>query len=110
MSEEILGKVFEMISAAGTARSKYMEAISRAKAGKMTEADALIAEGGECFLAAHKIHGEMLTEESSRIVEGGNTSMVNLILVHAEDQMMCAETFRLMAQELIDVYKKMGNQ
>lgn len=30
--------------------------------------------------------------------------------VHVEDQMMCAETFRILAQEFIDLYKKVNKQ
>jgi len=28
----------------------------------------------------------------------------DLLLVHAEDQMMCAEGFKIVAEELIDIY------
>ncbi|HJD45582.1 MAG TPA: PTS lactose/cellobiose transporter subunit IIA [Candidatus Mediterraneibacter norfolkensis] len=111
MTEELIGKIFEMISSAGTARSKYVQAVERAKEDKFNEAEELMKEGGECFLAAHNIHAEMLADESAKIEASGKDSAVSLILVHAEDQMMCAETFRLMSRELIDVYHKMnGNQ
>ena len=50
----------------------------------------------------------MLAEESSQIEGGGVEAAVSLILVHAEDQMMAAETFRLICKEMIDVYRKMS--
>ena len=34
------------------------------------------------------------------------TDLSGLILMHAEDQLMSAETFRIMAEEFIEVYKK----
>ncbi len=108
MTDELIGKVFQMISSAGAARSKYIEAINKAKDYKFEEAEALIKEGGECFHAAHEVHGEMLAEESSQIEGGGVEAAVSLILVHAEDQMMAAETFRLICKEMIDVYRKMS--
>ena len=36
----------------------------------------------------------------------GELNESGLILMHAEDQLMSAETFRIMAEEFIEVYKK----
>lgn len=107
MSEETLGKVLQMISAAGTARTKYMEAVGAAKTDDFDRAEGLVKEGGECFAMAHEVHSEMLSTASADLAATGSSTDMNLILVHAEDQMMCAETFRLVAGELIDVYKSM---
>lgn len=109
MSEENVTKVLQMISTAGTARAKYMEAISSAKTYDFEQARKLMAEGGECFKMAHDVHTEFLTSASADLAASGNSD-INLILIHAEDQMMCAETFRLMAEELIDVYQKINSQ
>ena len=38
---------------------------------------------------------------------GGELQEGGLILMHAEDQLMSAETFRVMAEEFIEVYKRM---
>lgn len=103
MDEKMEMIIFEMISAAGGARSKYIEAISAAKAGEFENAQKLIDEGNEFFSNAHNGHADMLTNEAS-----GVNSTVTLLLVHAEDQMMCAEAFRTIAAELIDVYKKIN--
>jgi PTS system cellobiose-specific IIA component len=32
---------------------------------------------------------------------------VDLLLVHAEDQMMSAETFRIMAKEIIEIHRRL---
>lgn len=106
MCEEMMTNVLQMISAAGTARTKYMEAIKAAKEMDFDRADALIKEGGECFAMAHEVHADFLSQASADLMAEGGESGVNLILVHAEDQMMCAETFRLVAEEFMDVYKK----
>ncbi len=55
----------------------------------------MLAEG-------HHAHGGLLTQEAS-----GDKVKVDLLLVHAEDQMMSAETFRIMAKEIIDIHKKL---
>lgn len=106
MNEEMIGRIFQMISAAGAARSKYMEAIAKAKEGQFQLAEADIKEGSEMFVEAHKVHAELLAAEAGGLEASGAQSNVSLILVHAEDQMMCAETFRLMAVEFIDLYKR----
>lgn len=110
MNEELVVKIFEMISAAGTARAKFIEAIRAAKAENFEEAQKLIAEGGECFVVAHKVHAEMISSEAESIDTAGEKSNVSLLLVHAEDQMMSAESFRLISEEFIDVYKKMAQK
>lgn len=109
MNEEKIEKIFEMISAAGVARSKYIEAVSAAKTAEFERAAELIKEGGECFVQAHHVHADLLAADSAALEENGEKSNVSLILVHAEDQMMAAEMFRLIAEEFIDVYKQLND-
>ncbi|BCN31129.1 PTS lactose/cellobiose transporter subunit IIA [Anaeromicropila herbilytica] len=110
MNDELVGKIFEMISAAGTARAKYIEAIRSAKEEKFDLAKELIEEGGKCFLIAHNVHTDMLSSEAEDIATSGVNASVSLILVHAEDQMMNAESFRIIAEEFVEVYKKMSGK
>jgi cellobiose PTS system EIIA component len=110
MNEELVVKIFEMISTAGTARAKFIEAIRAAKDENFEEAQNLITEGGECFVVAHKVHAEMIASEADAIESTGDKSYVSLLLVHAEDQMMSAESFRLISEEFINVYKKMSEK
>ena len=44
----------------------------------------------------------LLTKEAEGKSEG-----VNLLLLHAEDQLMSAEEFKTVALEMIDVYKRL---
>lgn len=105
MNDETVTRILEMISAAGTARAKYIEAISQAKKNNFEKVAELVKEGGECFALAHKVHSEFLASSSANLAAWGKDGEVSLILVHAEDQMMCAETFRLVAEEFIDLYR-----
>lgn len=94
---------FEIISAVGTARSSYIESIQKAKEGKFDEAEQLIKEGDEMFVQGHHAHAKLLQHEA----ENGQGSAVSLIILHAEDQLMSAEGFKIIALEFIDLYKKL---
>lgn len=91
---------FQIISAVGSARSCYIEAIQKAKSGEFEEADKLIDEGDEVFCEGHHAHTDLLQKEASGESEG-----LNLLILHAEDQLMSAEAFKIIALEFIDVYK-----
>ena len=107
MSEENVTRMVQMISTAGMARAKYMEAVRAAKAQNFEKVPELMEIGDECFGKAHELHSEFLASGSADFTACGVGAEINLILVHAEDQMMCAETFRMMAAELVDVYRKL---
>ena len=91
---------FKIISTVGTARSMYIEAIAKAKAGDFERADNLIKEGNEKFLEGHKAHVTLIQKEAN-----GEKVELSLILMHAEDQLMSAETVKIVAQEIIDIYR-----
>lgn len=92
---------FQIISTVGTARSLFIEAIQKAKDKKFEEAESLIKQGELCFIDGHKEHQELLTLQAN-----GNCIDLDLLLIHAEDQMMSAECFQIMAKEIIEMYKR----
>ncbi len=94
---------FQIISAVGTARSMYIEAIQLAKEGKFSEARANIEEGEKVFVEGHHAHAELIQQEAS-----GNKVEFQLLLMHAEDQLMSAEAFKIIATELIDIYERIA--
>ncbi len=91
-----------LITYSGMAKSCYMEAMALAKQGKFEEADAKITEGDGYFVEAHHGHGELLQEEMST-----EESQASLLMTHAEDQLMGAESLKIVILELIDIYKKL---
>jgi cellobiose PTS system EIIA component len=93
---------FQIIAAAGTARSSYIEALQAAKEGRYDEASEIIKQGDEAFVSAHHIHAELIQKFAA-----GEDPGANILLIHAEDQVMSAEVFKLLAEELIEVYKKL---
>ena len=100
--EELELIAFQIISAVGTARSCYIEAIQAAKHGQFARAEALISEGDEAFVEGHDAHAGLLTKEAT----DGPGSTLSLLILHAEDQLMSAEGFKTIALEFIDAYKR----
>ena len=100
--EELEMIAFKIISGVGTARSSYIEAIHAAKTGDYDRADRLIAEGNESFMVGHDAHASLLTKEANE----GQGSVVTLLILHAEDQLMSAEAFKIIAQEFIDTHRR----
>ena len=103
MSEELELACFNIITHVGTARSNYIGAIQLAKEGKFDEAANLIAEGEKEFVEGHHAHADMLTKEAN-----GELGNAGVLLIHAEDQLMSAEAFKIIAEEFIDLYKKIA--
>ncbi len=92
---------FNIIASVGTARSTYIQAIDEAAAGNFEEAEKLIKEGQEAFNGGHAAHHELLT----KMAQGEKVEMT-LLLTHAEDQLMSAEAFGILAGKFIDLYKQ----
>ena len=96
---ELIG--FQIISTVGTAKSMYVEAIQEAKKGNFEEADRLMAEGAKIFIEGHQAHASLIQKEAS-----GEKVEFSLILMHAEDQLMTTETFKIVAEELIEIHRQ----
>ena len=93
---------FQIIAAAGSARSSYVEALQAAKNGNFEEAEAMIKQGDADFVEAHHVHAELIQKFA-----GGEDPGANILLIHAEDQVMSAEVLKIMALEFIELYKKL---
>ena len=78
----------------------YSALIHKAEEGEYEEAKKLIEEGNEHYAEGHKAHVEMIQKEAS-----GESVETCLLLIHAEDQMMSAETFQVLAGEFIKMCK-----
>ncbi|QNO14058.1 PTS lactose/cellobiose transporter subunit IIA [Alkalicella caledoniensis] len=94
---------FQIVSAAGAAKSYYMEAITAAKSRDFEKADKIMAEGLQIFQDAHKAHASLIQKEAS-----GEKIEFNLLFMHAEDQLMTTDLLKLMAHEIIDLYRAQG--
>ena len=92
---------FKMISNLGGARSMYMESIEASRKGDFQKAQDLIKEGEALRQLGHDVHFDLLTKESS-----GDKTAINLLLVHAEDQLMSAEIIQLVAEESLLTHQR----
>ncbi|MDR2538169.1 MAG: PTS lactose/cellobiose transporter subunit IIA [Bifidobacteriaceae bacterium] len=100
---EKLGEIsFQIIANVGAAKSLYIQAIQEAKEGRFDEADKLIEEGDKIYVGGHHAHHELVTKEA-----GGEPVIPILLLVHAEDQLMAAETVKILALEIIELHKRL---
>lgn len=93
---------FEIITCVGSAKSSFIEAIQRAKQGKFEQAAACIKQGDAHFAEGHHAHADLIAQEAD-----GQPVNLCLLLMHAEDQLMSAETARIYALEFIELYQKL---
>lgn len=96
---------FQIISAVGTARSMYVEAIKEAKKGNIQAAKQLIEDGVKVFVDGHHAHASLIQKEAA-----GEKSEFSLLLMHAEDQLMTTETLKIVAEEFIELYSDKYHQ
>ncbi len=96
---------FEIISNVGGARSCFIEAIHYAKERQFEKANQCVNQGDEYFLIGHQAHAHLIQKEASN-----DKVQVSLLLMHAEDQLMSAETFRILADEFITLYQSIESR
>lgn len=87
---------YQMLSNIGEAKSCFIEAMAAARVNEINKAKSLIKEGEDHFTEGHKAHMRMtqLTDV-----------YINLMVAHAEDQLMATDTIKIVAKEMIEVYK-----
>ena len=93
---------FEIIASVGCARSCYIEAIHAARDGKFDEAAGFIKQGQDEFLKGHDAHLSLVQKAAA-----GQGAPTDILLTHAEDQLMSAEGFGILAEEFVSVYRKL---
>ena len=103
MDEKNLEAIMGLIMNGGNAKSDAMEAIYAAKTGDFATADAKIKDAEESLVKAHHSQTGLLTQEAQ-----GENMTVTLLTVHSQDHLMNAITFKDLAKEVIDLYKKIA--
>ncbi len=103
MDNEFVMVAFNIIANVGDARSNYINAIDLASEGKYEEAAAAIEEGKKSFNEGHSAHQGLLTKFAN-----GELPPMDILLTHAEDQLMSAEAFGILAERFITLYKKVN--
>jgi PTS system cellobiose-specific IIA component len=101
--QENLQVVMGLILNGGNAKSSAVTAIKAAKKGDFVAARAQLKEADKFLVAAHNSQTQMLTQEAN-----GQHQPVDLLMVHGQDHLMNAITFRDLASEIIDIYQRLA--
>lgn len=97
--QEKLRVIMSLIINGGNAKNYAFEAINAAKIGEFTEVSDKLKAADEALLKAHNAQSKMLACEASGLVQD-----MNILMVHAQDHLMNAITFKDLASELVAVY------
>lgn len=98
---ELEGLIFEIISHTGEARGYVFEALKAAKSGEFEKAEQLMAKSDEESKIAHNVQTKLIQEEIN-----GEGIQMNLLLVHAQDQIMTAMSEQYLVAQMIELYKE----
>ncbi len=91
---------FQMVSSVNEARTLYLQAVQAARGGAFEQAAVLIEKGDAAYSVGHAAHTQLLQMEAA-----GETDTVNLLILHAEDQLMSAENYKVLAIECVHLYR-----
>lgn len=103
MNEELEMSCFQIISNVGEAHACFSEAMALAREGKFEEAEEAITRGDTFFVEAHKHHHDMLTRQIN-----GEKIEFHMLITHAQDQLLCTETLKEMAKEIIFLHRQLA--
>ncbi|MFJ7734317.1 PTS lactose/cellobiose transporter subunit IIA [Lysinibacillus sp. NPDC097231] len=101
LMESIMG----LIVHSGNTKSECMEAIQLAKKGQIDEAKGKIKLANDALIEAHHSQTALLSQEAR-----GEKVEVSMLLIHAQDHLMNAITFRDLAQEVIELYERIKGE
>ncbi|MGR3741301.1 PTS lactose/cellobiose transporter subunit IIA [Companilactobacillus sp. DQM5] len=102
--DENLEAIMGLIVNGGNAKSLAFEAIRAAKDGDFDLAEKKLKESDKALSQAHNSQTDMLTKEAQ-----GKHAEVTLLSVHSQDHIMNAITFRDLAGEIVDLYRRLNN-
>ncbi|KIC97965.1 PTS lactose/cellobiose transporter subunit IIA [Lacticaseibacillus rhamnosus] len=95
--------IMGLIMAGGNAKSEAFEAIQAAKNSDFDAATSHLKAADEALVTAHNVQTDLLAAEAN-----GAHADVSLLLVHAQDHLMNAITFRDLAGEVVAIYQRLA--
>lgn len=101
MDEKIIEIAMMIIMHSGNAKSSAVEAIDFAENNQFLEANNSILKAEEDYRKAGQEHFKAIQIDSEK-----DGLKLNVLFIHAEDQMLNAETIIILAKKFINVYKK----
>lgn len=103
MEDSLYNEAFVIISEAGDARSKALDAIKKIQDFNFEEGEKLIEEAQSSLVNAHKIQTEIIRKEISQ----DEKINMNILLVHSQDHFAMATTSIDMAKTILKLYKQL---
>lgn len=92
---------FNIIANVGTAKSLYIEIINKCEKREFHDIEKMYEEAEEYLKIAHKAHFNLIQKEAK-----GEDVNLTLLLIHAEDQLMNAETIKIISKKFVHIYKE----
>ena len=93
---------FEMISEAGDAKGKAMQAIDMLQEYEFEKAEELLAEAKKSLINAHQLQTDLIRQEIA-----GDSVKINILAVHAQDHFSMATTAIDLAEKMMKLYRKL---
>ncbi|WP_422449018.1 PTS lactose/cellobiose transporter subunit IIA [Thermoanaerobacterium sp. DL9XJH110] len=94
---------FKLILHSGNGRSYAFEAIRAARENNFEKAEELLEMARKELEEAHRTQTELLQKEAS-----GESNIINLLLIHAQDHLMTGITVKEIAEEIINLRRDMS--
>ena len=104
-SEEIQVTAFEIILHSGNGRTIVHEAFGLMDDSKFTEAQQKLDDANEEILQAHLSQNDLLKKYAS-----GTVIDMEIIMVHAQDHLMTTMTLYEVANQMMNMYKKIAEK
>lgn len=100
MTDQYMQVVMGIIMNAGNSKGLAHQALAAAKTGDFEAAHDYMKQADAALSEAHNVQTDMLTKEAQ-----GDHTEVNLYMVHAQDHLMNAITYKDLVKEFIEVYE-----
>ncbi|WP_165463611.1 PTS lactose/cellobiose transporter subunit IIA [Atlantibacter sp.] len=94
--------IMELLVNAGAARSDALSALRLARNGDFAGAEQAMVQSRDFVKQAHKIQTQLIGMD-----EGSGKLPVNLITVHSQDHLMNAMVIQDLAEDLIELYRRL---
>lgn len=102
--EEITLLGFEIVSYAGEARSKLLDALKAAQNGDFEKAEELVESANSSIVEAHYAQTSLLQKEAA-----GEDLAFSVTLMHGQDHLMTTLLLKDMMKHMIELYKRGTN-
>ena len=102
MDDKLVENIMHIIVNSWEAKSSSVEAIRCAKNNQFEDAYKKLYDADNLLKEAHNGQTYLLSQEAD-----GKKLDISILLIHCQDHLMNAITFKDMATEMVDLYKKL---